>query len=179
MNKIIVTACVAVLAAAAAQAQSWGTAGDINLFGQQYLESKKVQQKVDSVAKNVERQILLAKVAQYKQAVAQKAAAGEEDRQKEQRVAAKASDSCPSYYCGREGKVIVLGELILDKIADKKAEKAEDVRQGEVEKATEPQDKKASLFKAVFLGGRYPWETEEDYRVRQSVRGLPATQPFK
>ena len=75
MKKVIVTACVAVLAAAAAQAQSWGTAGDINRFGQEYLAKQKkseqrlIAQQADKqsreLAKEVERQALLAK---YKQA---------------------------------------------------------------------------------------------------------------
>lgn len=35
------------------------------------------------------------------------------------------------------------------------------------------------ILKAVFLGGKFPWETKEEYKNRLQISGLPATQPFK
>ena len=35
------------------------------------------------------------------------------------------------------------------------------------------------VLKAVFLGGKFPWETKEEYRVRLEISAWPATQPSK
>ena len=35
------------------------------------------------------------------------------------------------------------------------------------------------VLKAVFLGGKFPWESNEQYRLRKQVESTPAGQPFK
>ena len=35
------------------------------------------------------------------------------------------------------------------------------------------------ILKAVLLGGRFPWETKEEYRIRLEISAWPATQPSK
>lgn len=35
------------------------------------------------------------------------------------------------------------------------------------------------VLKAVFLGGKFPWETKEQYKLRKQVESMPAGQPFK
>lgn len=185
MKKVIVTACVAVLAAAAAQAQSWGTAGDINRFGQEYLAKQKkseqrlITQQADKqsreLAKEVERQALLAK---YKQAAeAKKTNNGCTSADK------KESGSCPHYYYGREGKMMALGELTHQLAAKRKAAKAKAKANQAPQKVDvvkeDEEGEKTSWWKAIFLGGPYPGESKESYRARLAVRGYPANQPFK
>ena len=182
MKKVIVTACVAVLAAAAAQAQSWGTAGDINRFGQEYLAKQKkseqrlITQQADKqsreLAKEVERQALLAK---YKQAAKAKKANNSCTSADK-----KESGSCPHYYYGREGKMMALSELTRQVASRKKAAKADKQQAARAEAAPkDTTEEEPSWWRAIFLGGRFPGETKEDYRARLSVQGLPACMPFK
>lgn len=35
------------------------------------------------------------------------------------------------------------------------------------------------VLKAIFLGGKFPWETKEEYRTRLEISAWPATQPSK
>ena len=35
------------------------------------------------------------------------------------------------------------------------------------------------VLKAVFLGGKFPWETDDQYRIRKQIECSPAGQPFK
>ena len=35
------------------------------------------------------------------------------------------------------------------------------------------------ILKAVLLGGKYPWESEQDYKLRLQMSTFPASQPFK
>lgn len=35
------------------------------------------------------------------------------------------------------------------------------------------------VLKAIFLGGKFPWETQEQYILRKQVECTPAGQPFK
>lgn len=35
------------------------------------------------------------------------------------------------------------------------------------------------ILKAIFLGCQFPWETDEQYKLRKEVERLPACQPFK
>lgn len=44
---------------------------------------------------------------------------------------------------------------------------------------TDEESKFICILKAIFLGGKFPWETEEEYKVRLQVSKLPATQPSK
>lgn len=35
------------------------------------------------------------------------------------------------------------------------------------------------VLKAIFLGGKFPWETNKDYQLRKQIECTPAGQPFK
>ena len=35
------------------------------------------------------------------------------------------------------------------------------------------------VLKAIFLGGKFPWETQEQYVLRKQIECTPAGQPFK
>lgn len=35
------------------------------------------------------------------------------------------------------------------------------------------------VLKAIFLGGKFPWETDKDYQLRKQMECTPAGQPFK
>ena len=35
------------------------------------------------------------------------------------------------------------------------------------------------VLKAIFLGGKFPWETVKDYQLRIQIECTPAGQPFK
>ena len=35
------------------------------------------------------------------------------------------------------------------------------------------------VLKAIFLGGKFPWETENQYRLRKQMECTPAGQPCK
>lgn len=35
------------------------------------------------------------------------------------------------------------------------------------------------VLKAIFLGGKFPWETNKDYQLRKQMECTPAGQPFK
>jgi len=35
------------------------------------------------------------------------------------------------------------------------------------------------VLKAIFLGGKFPWETDKDYQLRKQIECTPAGQPFK
>lgn len=110
MNKVIVTACVAVFAAVSAQAQGMGTVRDINGFGKEYLAqaekpkaqlSKVERARVDSISKAAERAAFLAAVRQRK---AKKAGEGEKKEEGKAEVAV----SCPSCYTGSTGAKMMM-----------------------------------------------------------------------
>ena len=56
-----------------------------------------------------------------------------------------------------------------------------------VEKAKKLTEEKCSdnkctfkqILKAIFLGGKFPWETDKDYQLRKQMECTPAGQPFK
>lgn len=35
------------------------------------------------------------------------------------------------------------------------------------------------ILKAIFLGGKFPWETDKDYQLRKQMEATPVGQPFK
>ena len=35
------------------------------------------------------------------------------------------------------------------------------------------------VLKAIFLGSKFPWETDKDYQLRKQIECTPAGQPFK
>lgn len=91
----------------------------------------------------------------------------------------KTDSSYPSYFYGREGHMMALGEVVAQKISAPKAKSAAKQAPGQTAKKAAPQKEEASLLKAIFLGGRFPGETEEQYKVRRQVQASPAGQPFK
>lgn len=48
----------------------------------------------------------------------------------------------------------------------------------EIEKKRKAQIRK-QWIKAIFLGGKFPGESDEEYRNRLQIQSYPATQPFK
>ena len=182
MRKVIVAVCVGVLAAVAAQAQGLGTVRDINDFGRKYMESQKnkpaqrrvvtkVKGKTDRLTKVLERKALLIQQEQQKK-LTEKAAPAESTRVEKK--------SYPSYYYGREGKMMALSELTRQVASRKKAAKADKQQAARAEAAPkDTTEEEPSWWRAIFLGGRFPGETKEDYRARLSVQGLPAYMPFK
>lgn len=35
------------------------------------------------------------------------------------------------------------------------------------------------VLKAIFLGSKFPWESQRDYNLRKQIESTPAGQPFK
>lgn len=35
------------------------------------------------------------------------------------------------------------------------------------------------VLKEIFLGGKFPWETQSQYKLRKQIENTPAGQPFK
>ncbi len=149
MKKVIVTTCVAVLAAVAAQAQGLGTVRDINGFGQEYLPSKKASAAAKRKQNNAENVLA--------QAVKEIERKGLEEAKKAQ---ATASAQAPAQNNNNTA-------VKADKAADKKSEQNKTANK-----------KEGSWWKALF-GGRYPGESDEQYQDRLAMRTLPAAQPFK
>ncbi len=171
MKRVIITTCAVVIAAAAAQAQSWGLAGDVNRFGKEYLESKKyaveqqrIAQKAQQKTNFVEKAIEQEAVRKYKQMYmagllgsdaiyAQHNASSQKAGQQETEGAAQKADASKTAQSDKK----------------QKAEQA---------KAKQDKEKKGSWL-AAFFGGRYPGESDESFRYRLEMRGYPASQPFK
>ena len=39
--------------------------------------------------------------------------------------------------------------------------------------------RRKQILKAIFLGGKFPWESEEDYKLRLQLKTTPQGQPTK
>jgi len=68
------------------------------------------------------------------------------------------------------------------------AQKAEEERILAIKKEAEPICKQITktedskflcIVKAIFLGGKFPWESEAQYKLRLEVSTWPAAQPYK
>lgn len=68
------------------------------------------------------------------------------------------------------------------------AQKAEEERILAIKKEAEPICKQITktedskflcIVKAIFLGGKFPWESETQYKLRLEVSTWPAAQPYK
>ena len=173
MNKVIVTACVAVFAAVSAQAQGMGTVRDINGFGKEYLAqaekpkaqlSKVEQARVDSISKAAERAAFLAAVRQRK---AKKAGEGEKKEEGKTEVAV----SCPSCYTGSTGAKMMM-------YADTK--KGRQAKQNAAqETAARDTTEEVSWWRALAWWIPFPGESDTEYRERMAIQGQPASMPFK
>lgn len=201
MKKVIITTCAVVFAAVAASAQGLGTVRDINGFGAEYLARqsksarqqtiKKEQKQVGSLQKAIEqanvrhnRQMFvmgaLGDAAQFVRYTQTKPA---EKTEKKAAPAAKPESaeqkgsSFSSYhpYMGREGKIMAMGDVFAERI---KARKAARKQAKEAAPAAKKEEKKGSWLGALF-GGRYPGESDEDYKHRLAMSSYPACQPFK
>lgn len=89
----------------------------------------------------------------------------------------KTDGAYPSYLCGREGHMMALGEAVSRHAGSRGGEAGRSQTPKKAE--TKRQKKEGSLLKAIFLGGRFPGESEEYYKIRQQVASSPAGQPFK
>lgn len=65
---------------------------------------------------------------------------------------------------------IALEKAVREKIVKSEAERKK--RELEIKRRKE-------IIKAIFFGGKFPWESEEDYRVRTQNRASMQGQPFK
>lgn len=78
------------------------------------------------------------------------------------------------------------------KLEQLKKQKEQEERMLKIKKEAEPicseivkdkenkEDKKfVCILKAIFLGGKFPWETDEEYRFRLEMSTWPASQPSK
>ena len=179
MKKVIMTACVAVFAAVAAQAQGIGTVADINGFGKAFLDKKAREQKlsraeqarVDSFAfaaeraakREAERKAFLEAL---KRSRGEKKAQSAEENEKKQ---------VPSYYTGSTGAKMM---VFVDSQKGRK-EKQNSAKETDSAKVAEEGEEETSWWRAIFFLGRFPGESKEDYRARLAVQGYPANQPFK
>ena len=134
-------------------AQGIGTVKLMNYEAKQYMKKQKEQekQKADTLEVALKKAV---KKAELKAKV------------KENKV--------PFYYYGCEGKIMALSDLTQRAIKNKKESKKQF-------KKKEKQDtvQKVNWFRIIFLNGRYPGETDKEYRERLNSLGLPANQPFK
>ena len=180
MKKVIMTACVAVFAAVAAQAQGIGTVADINGFGKAYSDKKAREQKLSgaeqarvesfalAAAREAERAAFLEAV---KRSRGEKKAQSAEGKEKEQAAVA----SCPSCYTGSTGAKMM---MFADSQKGRK-EKQNSAKETDSAKVAEEGEEEPSWWRAIFFLGRFPGESKEDYRARLAVQGYPANQPFK
>ena len=176
MKKVIMTACVAVFAAVAAQAQGIGTVADINGFGKAYSDKKAREQKLSRAEQaRVESFALAAERAAFLEALkrsrGEKKAPSAEGKGKEQAAVA----SCPSCYTGSTGAKMM---LFADSQKGRK-EKQNSAKETDSAKVAEEGEEEPSWWRAIFFLGRFPGESKEDYRARLAVQGYPANQPFK
>lgn len=176
MKKVIMTACVAVFAAVAAQAQGIGTVADINGFGKAYSDKKAREQKLSGAEQaRVESFALAAERAAFLEALkrsrGEKKAQSAEGKEKEQAAVA----SCPSCYTGSTGAKMM---LFADSQKGRK-EKQNSAKETDSAKVAEEGEEEPSWWRAIFFLGRFPGESKEDYRARLAVQGYPANQPFK
>lgn len=184
MKRVFVTTCAVLFAAVAAGAQSWGTAGDINRFGEEYLRqnksakqrtAKKEAKQVGSLEKAIaqanikhNRQMfvmgslgdaaLYAQNAPYTSAATSEQAASKPASKTPAKTQAKEEKSSPAYYpyAGREGKVIAMGEMWAARIQERR-----EARQEEAQKASAPAPapapaaKKEKKQKGSWLGALF------------------------
>ena len=176
MKKVIMTACVAVFAAVAAQAQGIGTVADINGFGKAYSDKKAREQKLSGAEQaRVESFALAAERAAFLEALKRsrgekKAQSAEENKKEQPEVA-----PCPSYYTGSTGAKMM---MFADSQKGRK-EKQNSAKETDSAKVAEEGEEEPSWWRAIFFLGRFPGESKEDYRARLAVQGYPANQPFK
>ena len=172
MKKVIITVCVAFVAAAAAQAQGLGTVRDINSFGTEYMKApasthKRVERKEntqkDAFSKAFEKQVLKKQREMYAQVNTEKAWQGDyhgTQTAATQKQAAKPTKKADS------------------KAATKEAQPSKRSEQ-QNEQANKPAKKEKGSWWGALFGGRYPGESDESFRFRLEMRTYPAAQPFK
>ena len=165
MKKVIITACVAFVAAVAAQAQGVGTVKDINSFGTTY-KAPKVEKKVtaqkDAFSKAVEKQVVKKQREMYAQVNTERAWQG--DYHGTQTAAAKKKAAQQAKEAGSQ--------------AEAKTQPSKRSEQKNTQANKPAKKEKGSWFGAIF-GGRYPGESDEDFRLRLEARSYPAAMPFK
>ena len=183
IKNILISAAVIATAAAAAQAQGWGTVRDINDFGKEYLLKKQTQTAMQKVEKEAQKQEIAYLRAQQKKAEQQAAEQAKQQQPKESSAQeakpaqqAQASQT-PSYYYGREGKLLALSDKTAE-VLDSQAEPAgkQTAAKPEAKKSTEAKPKKKVSIWRYFLPGPMPGESWSAYNQRMSYAG---SQPFK
>lgn len=175
IKTIIISAVVIATAALTAQAQGLGTVRDINSYGEEYLLEMRAKEAMKRVQKEAEKQ----RMARIR-AEQEKAAKAKQQKAENKSATAQTTDAnaMPSYYYGREGKVLALS----DRTAEALKGSSKDAKPAEAKPAAKQEaPKKASKKKGCFLKyllpvGRFPGESWEDWNARMSSA---ASQPFK
>ncbi len=176
MKKIVIAVFAVATAAVAAQAQGLGTVRDINYFGQEYLQAQVKQ--AEAATKKVEAEIQRQHIAHLRAEQKKQQAAQQQAKSSEQ----AAQNQTPSYYYGREGKLLALSDRTAQVInggaTDQQSagEKTAQSTAKQAAPAKKAAKKKVSLWRYLLPGGRLPGESWEDYNTRMSS---PASQPFK
>ena len=158
MKKVIISICAVVAAAAAAQAQ--GVARDVNYFGQEYLAQ---QAAVKAQARKQE--------ARQMQALEKAVRKAAEKKRHQQMLVAEAAKPIPA-----ENKTAAAKKPAKDTTAKTAAKQSAKETQPTAKKA-----KKRSFGQKILavIGGKYEWETDEEYHQRVMNMGYAANQPFK
>lgn len=154
MKKVIITVCAVVAAAAAAQAQ--GVARDVNYFGREYLAMKAQESKQE---------------ARQTQAIEKAVRKAAEKQRHQQMLAAKAAQPAQTTKKAATAKPA--------KDTAKKAAAAKQPAKKAKPAAKKTQERTLGQKILAFFGGRYEWETDEEYHQRVINMGHVANQPFK
>ncbi len=154
MKKVIISVCAVVAAAAAVQAQ--GVARDFNYFGREYL-AQQIEKKAQASKQE----------ARQTQALDKAVRKAAEKHRHQQMLAATQAENTP----------------VATKATPEKPAAKEAAGKQAVEKAKPAAQKaKKKTFGQKLLaafGGRYDWETDEQYHQRLLSMGHVSNQPFK
>ena len=187
MKKVIIAVFAVATAAVAAQAQ--GVARDFNEFGRMYLNSVSPK-KEDWLSKQIHKEIEKQDLA-HARAMKKKA-----DEAKKQESAAQAAQPAqtkktetqvPSYYYGREGKLLALSDRAAQVVTDDQQaqpkQSANASNNQQAAKKPAEQKKEEETYKGSFWGylgfGPYPGETREQYRLHLESTRYASGQAFK
>lgn len=180
IKNILISAAVVATVAAAAQAQGWGTVRDINSYGEEYLLEMRTKAAMQQVEKEAQKQHIAQLRAQQQKA--QQAQQAQQQQPKEAaaqqaKPAQQAEAQTPSYYYGKEGKILALSDKTAE-VLNGQAEPAgkQTAAKPKAKKSTEAKSKKKTSFWRYLLPGPMDGESWEAYNQRMSYAG---SQPFK
>lgn len=184
MKRIIIAVLAVTAAAVTAQAQ--GVARDFNTFAQNaptvtltkadsVQTSEALAKKTAAAAAKIEREVQRQRIAHLRAEEAKKQAAASAQAAGPATTADKQEGAqVPSYYYGREGKMLALGDKMAETVSDnsKSAQPAQTKTSANQTKKTK---EKVSFWRYI-LPGPLPNESWSEYSKRMSYAG---SQPFK